>query len=117
MRWHSQMLFRPEFSPRPFCYSIRPDAAPNRCPEGTIAIVGGGGDRAPAHTTVRHVLPEEAPLMSCRINAGTSVAIGGDRYVRTWAKHTHTHRLLLLAPLTLHTHRQAAAGTADLAQP
>jgi hypothetical protein len=76
IRWHDSHLFRREFRPLPFCYDVRRGDA---CPEGTLSFEGP--DNVPVCTTVRRVPSEEADPMRCVLHAGTSVVIGGERFV------------------------------------
>jgi len=96
LQFHNQKLFAPAYAPRPFTYAIR---RPNHFPDGMLSIEAkassilcGNGDHdaataLPIDTMVRHVSGHESPI-SMPINAGTSIDIGGDRFLHGWVKHS-----------------------------
>eukprot|EP01036_Dinobryon_divergens_P035624 gene35624-46204_t len=105
-RFHSRKLFKEEFLPRPFCYSVR--RSESHAPEGTISIeqTGEGGQgvsssiQEPIHTVVHRngyhhgrdqvigqVGVEGVVDMYFSLSAATTVTIRGERYLHAWMSH------------------------------
>ena len=87
MNYHYQQLFREEFLPKPFCYSIR---RPDHYPEGTISIQSSrsGTTDAPIMTSVRESEEGEAFPMQFALDAATKVTFGGKRFLHSMVRHT-----------------------------
>lgn len=72
---HNKKLFKPEFTPVPFCYAVR---RPGHAPDGSLVIeCGTRGGSKPIYTNVASI-PSEAP-MSIAISASTRVNFVGER--------------------------------------
>jgi hypothetical protein len=82
MQYHTRKLYRSEFTPRPFSYSIR---RANRFPQGEITLeVSKLENNPPLRTTVvasKRVSPES--FMKFPLNASTNVRFGGDFYLHS----------------------------------
>eukprot|EP01043_Picozoa_sp_COSAG02_P035900 COSAG02_NODE_2599_length_8448_cov_229.846568_4_plen_887_part_00 len=83
VRFHEQKLFKPEYTPKPFCYAIR---RPDHYPDGTLSIESQGDGNNPITTITRKVM-SEAGTMHFPINAATNVEFKGDRYLHAWVAH------------------------------
>jgi len=93
MAYHNRRLFKPEFAPELFCYSIR---RPDHYPEGVLSIEAQNGYPVPVFA---HRIEGEHP-MKFSINAATTVTFKGARYVHAWIDHTfsgHTGTSLRLS--------------------
>eukprot|EP00505_MAST-04D_sp_SCG-Rhode-Island_P001033 Stramenopile-MAST_4_protein_1033 len=87
MNYHYQQLFREEFLPKPFCYSIR---RPGHYPEGTLSIQSSSSRNtdAPIMTSVRQSAEGEASPMQFALDAATKVTFGGTRFLHSMVRHT-----------------------------
>ncbi len=87
MRYHTSKLFNREFSPKPFCYSVR---RPGRYPEGTLMIetinLSNEAKNEPVTTIVREA-PGVYP-MQFSLDAATKVTFGGRRFLHSMVRHT-----------------------------
>mmetsp|Transcript_8391 Transcript_8391/g.8561 ORF Transcript_8391/g.8561 Transcript_8391/m.8561 type:complete len:961 (+) Transcript_8391:116-2998(+) len=95
MRFHSHRLFKEQYRPQPFCYSVRRTA--QHSPEGVVSIEQGGGIQGgsaslqdPIHTLVHRNGYEEKENESevCDItfslSAATTVTFRGERFLHAW---------------------------------
>jgi gas vesicle protein len=108
MTYHNSRLLKLEYSPKPFCYSIR---RPNHYPEGTLSILKTNestnasfpsgnyhqrkeprnhGDKV-YETLSRKIEDTEDVPMNLPINAATTVQVNGDRYVHAILTHEFDH--------------------------
>jgi hypothetical protein len=82
MEFHNRKLFKPEYRPKGFCYSVQ---RPNRFPEGILSIektsaeLAAGSTPQPINTTVMHHTATEP--MKFALNAAADVYFTGDRYL------------------------------------
>jgi len=84
MIFHNRKLYKEEFAPSGFCFSIR---RPDHMPEGTLSIEKSKGDMPESIQTIsRH--EKAARPMKFPINAGTNISFTGDRYVHAWLMHS-----------------------------
>jgi len=86
MIYHNRKLFKEEYEPSKFCYSIR---RPDHYPEGLISIESSSPDGDFPITTIVNRL-ENAQPMSFDIDAATTITFGGDRYLHGFITHQFT---------------------------
>ena len=85
MRFHNRRLFCPSFQPRGLCYAVRREG---HYPEGTFSIEAEHDSSSigdPIETMVAHS-PAKTP-MHLPLNASTTVAFMGQRYVHAYVLH------------------------------
>lgn len=84
MVFHGRRLLKPAYAPQPFSYAVRRGG---RDPEGEVQVVVDGGKQRPVNATVRSFAAEECLPLEFQLNAGTSVAMRGARYVHGFMGH------------------------------
>ena len=81
MKYHNRQLYRGEFSPRGFCYSVR---RPGHFPEGVISLEDSNSNQ-PLDTTCLH-RPDGHP-MKFLLGAGVEVEFHGEHFVHSLVRH------------------------------
>jgi len=94
MKFHNQCLLKPQYTPAPFCFSVR---RPNHAPEGTLSILSQTSEKSDIpsdriyHTLRRKIDTCEVdgviPTITLPVNAATHVQVMGDRYVHAILAH------------------------------
>jgi hypothetical protein len=84
MQFHNKMLFKPEYSPIPFCYSLR---QPDHYQDGSFAICSNG---EAIKTICRKVARSDGIKLS--INAATTVEFSDSCFLHAWIMHYFGHR-------------------------
>jgi len=82
MRYHYRKIFKEEFEPTAFCYSIR---RPDHYPEGVLSIESAPSEQEtsePINTISRKL--NGCGDMKFAINAATKITFGGERYIHAW---------------------------------
>jgi hypothetical protein len=103
MKFHNRKLFKPIYTPKPFCYAVR---VPDHYPEGNSTTLNNSfiltssglieiGFRAspnsttePINTVVRRTVARTP--MTFPINSATNISFYGDRYVHAFVSHQFT---------------------------
>lgn len=80
MQFHSTKLFKYEYLPAPFCYSVR---QPEHYPDGTFTICSNGET---IETICRKVTRERGMMLP--IDAATTVELTGDCFLHAWITHS-----------------------------
>lgn len=82
-------LFRPEYAANVFSFAVRRSQASS--PDGHFAVKHSfssvAGESAPIRTIHRKLPQGQTPLMKMRLNAATTIEIGGDRHLHGWVNH------------------------------
>eukprot|EP00474_Spongospora_subterranea_P010859 CRZ11317.1 hypothetical protein [Spongospora subterranea] len=78
MTVHYRKLFRDQYTPQPFCYSVR---KPEHSSEGTITIESSSQN--PIYSGVRFISPAMSYPIQMPISAAVKVDFGGERYIHT----------------------------------
>jgi hypothetical protein len=89
-KYHNRKLFRGEFEPRPFCYSVRRSV--QHSPEGHISIEEqqvDGSMSEPVYTMVSQ--SAASTPMEFSLNAATTVRFGGERCLHAWLRHSFSN--------------------------
>lgn len=94
MRFHNRKLFKSEYSPVPFCYSVR---QPNHYPDGTFSICSNG---EVIETLCRRV--DKSDAVKLAINAATTVEFTGDCFLHAWITHSFGHKGMTCMPQPQH---------------
>jgi len=91
MVYHNARVFRPEYAPCPFVYSVR--RSPTASPEGVLRIDDAAtGNPIATFQALRRPAAANA-TMSFALNAQTHVQVGGDVYVHAWLGHRFASQL------------------------
>jgi hypothetical protein len=90
MRFHNSKLFKTEYSPVPFCYSVR---QPDHYPDGTFSICSNGE----AIETIRRKV-DRSDAIKLSINAATTVEFTGDCFLHAWITHSFGHKGMKCSP-------------------
>ena len=84
MRHHSHKLFKPSYTPQPFCFAVR---QVERSPEGTISIeMPVEGTDQPIETITR-TMEQPSPPMTFALDAATKVTFHGERHLHAFIAH------------------------------
>jgi hypothetical protein len=94
MRFHNSKLFKAEYSPVPFCYSVR---QPDHYPDGTFSICSKGE----AIETIRRKV-DRSDAIKLSINAATTVEFTGDCFLHAWITHSFGHKGMKCLPQPQH---------------
>jgi hypothetical protein len=92
MQFHNKKLFKFEYLPVPFCYSVR---QPEHYPDGTFSICRNG---EAIETICRKVTTRDR--MKLPINAATTVKFTGDCFLHAWVTHSFGSRGSKCLPLS-----------------
>jgi hypothetical protein len=87
LKFHSNKIFKPEYTPKPCCYAIR--RTEKHSPQGIVAIERkpdeGDSISEPINTIVSHAIASNE--MKVQLSASTEISFGGDRFVHGFLCH------------------------------
>jgi len=93
VRFHGRRLFREQFLPIPFCFSVRRSS--HHTPEGVLSVeeAGAGGRAEPIVTMVCQSPSGSVQPMQFPLSASTNVTFGGERFLHAWLRHSFSSEL------------------------